>query len=203
MGDVSSRVSPSRLELINQRRRLQLFIRIKRTLEDARNSTIQRIRALIAELERDRAEIATEFSGISDFFRMAAAKEGIDRLDMLAEVAPKTVNVAVVNRGLYMGLEVENYGKYPVYSLMAEAPELDLALVKMRELLPKLISFAEKETLFYTLLNKVREYQRMINAIDYVIVPRIQEAIRYITLALEEQEREDFIRRKIITSAQS
>jgi V/A-type H+-transporting ATPase subunit D len=203
MGGVSSRVSPSRLELINQRRRLQLFIRIKRTLEDARNSTIQRIRALIAELERDRAEIATEFSGISDLFRMAAAKEGIDRLDMLAEVAPKTVNVAVVNRGLYMGLEVENYGKYPVYSLMAEAPELDLALVKMRELLPKLISFAEKETLFYTLLNKVREYQRMINAIDYVIVPRIQEAIRYITLALEEQEREDFIRRKIITSAQS
>jgi len=43
----------------------------------------------------------------------------------------------------------------------------------------------------------------MINAIDYVIVPRIQETIRYITLALEEQEREDFIRRKIITSAQS
>jgi Archaeal/vacuolar-type H+-ATPase subunit D len=90
---------------------------------------------------------------------MAAAKEGIDRLDMLAEVTPKTANVAVVNRGLYMGLEVENYGKYPVYSLMAEAPELDLALVKMRELLPRLISFAEKETLFYTLLNKVREYQ--------------------------------------------
>ena len=203
MGGVSSRVSPSRLELINQRRRLQLFIRIKRTLEDARNSTIQRIRALIAELERDRAEIATRFSGISDLFRMAAAKEGIDRLDVLAEVTPKTANVAVVNRGLYMGLEVENYGKYPVYSLMAEAPELDLALVKMRELLPRLISFAEKETLFYTLLNKVREYQRMINAIDYVIVPRIQETIRYITLALEEQEREDFVRRKIITSAQS
>ncbi len=198
---MSSRVSPSRLELINQRRRLQLFLRIKKTLEDARNSTIQRIRALIAELERDRAEIAASFSEISDLFKMAVAKEGPDRIDMLAEMTPKVANVVVMNKGLYMGLEVENYGKYPVYSLIAEAPELDLALVKMRELLPKLLSFAEKESLFYTLLNRVREYQRMINAIDYVIVPRIQESIRYITLALEEQEREDFIRRKIITAA--
>ncbi|CCC81426.1 V-type ATP synthase subunit D [Thermoproteus tenax] len=197
---MSSRVSPSRLELINQRRRLQLFLRIKKTLVDARNSTIQRIRALIAELERDRAEIAASFSEISELYKMAVAKEGIDRVDMLAEITPKVANVVTVNRGMYLGLEVENYGKYPIYSLMAEAPELDLALVKMRELLPKLLSFAEKETLFYALLNRVREYQRMINAIDYVIVPRIQDTIRYITLALEEQEREDFIRRKIITS---
>lgn len=198
---MSTRVSPSRLELINQRRRLQLFLRIKKTLEDARNSTIQRIRALIAELERDRAEIASSFSEIADLFKTAAAKEGPDRLDMLAEIAPKVANVVLVNKGLYMGLEVENYGKYPAYSLIAEAPELDIALVKMRELLPKLLEFAEKESLFYTLLNRVREYQRMINAIDYVIVPRIQENIQYIKLALEEQEREDFIRRKIITAA--
>lgn len=198
---MSSRVSPSRLELINQRRRLQLFLRVKKTLEDARNSTIQRIRALIAELERDRAEIATSFSEIADLFKAAVAKEGPDRLDMLAEITPKVANVVLVNKGLYMGLEVESYGKYPAYSLLAEAPELDLALVKMRELLPKLLAFAEKESLFYALLNRVREYQRMINAIDYVIVPRIQESIQYIKLALEEQEREDFIRRRIITAA--
>lgn len=198
---MSFRPPPSRLELINQRRRLQLFLRIKKTLEDARNSTIQRIRALIAELERDRAEIAEKFAEISDLFKMAVAKEGIDRIDMLAEVAPKSAGVELVSRGAYMGLEVHDYGKYPAYSLLAEAPELDLALVKMRDLLPKLVSFAEKETLFYALLNRVREYQRMINAIDYVIAPRLQESIRYITLALEEQEREDFIRRKIITSA--
>lgn len=197
---MSFRPPPSRLELINQRRRLQLFLRVRKTLEDARNSTIQRIRALIAELERDRAEIAEKFAEVSDLFKMAVAKEGIDRIDMLAEMAPKSAEVSLVNRGTYIGLEVKDYGKYPAYSLVSEAPELDLALIRMRELLPKLIAFAEKETLFFALLNRVREYQRMINAIDYVIVPRIRETISYITLALEEQEREDFIRRRIITA---
>ncbi|MFB6490401.1 MAG: V-type ATP synthase subunit D [Thermoproteus sp. AZ2] len=197
---MSFRPPPSRLELINQRRRLQLFLRVRKTLEDARNSTIQRIRALIAELERDRTEIAEKFTEVSDLFRMATAKEGIDRIDMLAEMAPKSAEISLVNRGTYMGLEVKDYGKYPAYSLVSEAPELDLALIRMRELLPKLIAFAEKETLFFALLNRVREYQRMINAIDYVIVPRIRETISYITLALEEQEREDFIRRRIITA---
>jgi V/A-type H+-transporting ATPase subunit D len=40
----------------------------------------------------------------------------------------------------------------------------------------------------------------MINAIDYVVIPRIRENMQYIRLALEEGEREEFIRRKIITS---
>lgn len=197
---MSFRPPPSRLELIRLRRQLTLFLRMKKTLEDARNSTIQRIRAIIADLEKLRREIAEDFAEIAENFKTAVAKSGIDRVETIAELTPKTVKINLVNRGTHIGLEVNNYTTHPVYSVVAEAAELDVALVKMRELLPKLIEFAEKETLFYTLLNRVREYQRMINAIDYVVVPRIRENIQYIRLALEEGEREEFIRRKIITS---
>ena len=197
---MSFKPPPSRLELIRLRRQLTLFLRIKKTLEDARNSTIQRIRALVADLERLRREIADGFIDVADNFRIAVAKLGIDRIESIAELTPKTVKVELVNRGTHIGLEVSNYVTYPTYSIVTEAAELDVALVKMRELLTKLIEFAEKETLFYTLLNRVREYQRMINAIDYVVIPRIRDNIQYIRLALEEGEREEFIRRKIITS---
>jgi V/A-type H+-transporting ATPase subunit D len=197
---MSFKPPPSRLELIKLRRQLVLFQRIKKTLEDARNSTIQRIRALVADLERLRREIADGFVEVADNFKIAVAKSGIDRIESIAELTPKTVKVELVNRGTHIGLEVSNYVTYPTYSIATEAAELDVALVKMRELLTKLIEFAEKETLFYTLLNRVREYQRMINAIDYVVIPRIRDNIQYIRLALEEGEREEFIRRKIITS---
>lgn len=194
------RPPPSRLELIRLRRQLVLFQRMKKTLEDARNSTIQRIRALIPDLERLRREIADGFVEVATNFKIAIAKTGIDRIENIAELTPKTVKVELVNRGTHTGLEVSNYVTYPTYSLATEAAELDVALVKMRELLKKLVEFAEKETLFYTLLRRVREYQRMINSIDYVIIPRIRENMQYIRLALEEGEREEFIRRKIITS---
>ena len=197
---MSFKPPPSRLELIRLRRQLALFLRMKKTLEDARNSTIQRIRALVADLERLRREIADGFIDVADNFKIAVAKSGIDRIESIAELTPKTVKVELVNRGTHIGLEVSDYVTYPTYSIATEAAELDVALVKMRELLTKLIEFAEKETLFYTLLNRVREYQRMINAIDYVIIPRIRDNIQYIHLALEEGEREEFIRRKIITS---
>ena len=197
---MSFKPPPSRLELIRLRRQLALFLRMKKTLEDARNSTIQRIRALVADLERLRREIADGFIDVADNFKIAVAKSGIDKIESIAELTPKTVKVELVNRGTHIGLEVSNYVTYPTYSIATEAAELDVALVKMRELLAKLIEFAEKETLFYTLLNRVREYQRMINAIDYVVIPRIRDNIQYIRLALEEGEREEFIRRKIITS---
>jgi V/A-type H+-transporting ATPase subunit D len=197
---MSFKPPPSRLELIRLRRQLALFLRMKKTLEDARNSTIQRIRALVADLERLRREIADGFVEVADNFKIAVAKSGIDKIESIAELTPKTVRVGLVNRGTHIGLEVSNYVTYPTYSIATEAAELDVALVKMRELLTKLIEFAEKETLFYTLLNRVREYQRMINAIDYVVIPRIRENMQYIRLALEEGEREEFIRRKIITS---
>ncbi|MCC6035693.1 MAG: V-type ATP synthase subunit D [Pyrobaculum sp.] len=197
---MSFKPPPSRLELIRLRRQLALFLRMKKTLEDARNSTIQRIRALVADLERLRREIADGFVEVADNFKIAVAKSGIDKIENIAELTPKTVRVGLVNRGTHIGLEVSNYVTYPTYSIATEAAELDVALVKMRELLIKLIEFAEKETLFYTLLNRVREYQRMINAIDYVVIPRIRENMQYIRLALEEGEREEFIRRKIITS---
>lgn len=191
---------PSRLELIRLRRQIVLFQRIKKTLEDARNSTIQRIRALIGDLEKLRLEIYSDFIDIAENFKIAVAKEGVDKIDSIAELTPKTVRIDLVNRGTHIGIDISGYVTYPTYSIATEAAELDLALTKMRILLKKLIEFAEKETLFYALLNRVKEYQRMINAIDYVVIPRIRENIQFIRLALEEGEREEFIRRKIITT---
>jgi len=76
--------------------------------------------------------------------------------------------------------------------------ELDSALTELVSILPSLMELINLENIFYTLLYRVREYQRMINAIDNVILPRIKDSLSFIRLALDEIEREDFIRRVII-----
>ncbi len=195
---MSQRPVPSRIELIRLRRQAQLFNRIRKTLEDARNSTIQRIRIIIKELEEERRGLREHMEYIARNYKVAIGKMGLDKLQAVADLAPKTVTAELVTRQSYSTLELRGMLDTPQYSLIDTPSELDLALTRLKDLLPRLISFAEKEMLFYSLLARVREYQRMINAIDNVILPRIQENMRFIRLALEEQEREDFIRRQIM-----
>ncbi len=195
---MSQKPVPSRIELIRLRRQAQLFNRIRKTLEDARNSTIQRIRAIIKELEEERRGLREHLQEIALNYRIAIGKMGIDKLQTIADLTPKTVVAELTVRQNYSTVELKGVLGSPQYSLVDTPTELDLALTKLKDLLPRLIGFAEREMMFYMLLARVREYQRMINAIDNVILPRIQENIRFIRLALEEQEREDFIRRQIM-----
>jgi Archaeal/vacuolar-type H+-ATPase subunit D len=108
---------------------------------------------LVIDLEHLRREIAEGFVEVAGNFKIAVAKSGIDRIENIAELTPKTAKVELINRGTHMGFEVNNYVTYPTYSIATEAAELDVALVKMRELLTKLIEFAEKRDTFSTLFS--------------------------------------------------
>jgi Archaeal/vacuolar-type H+-ATPase subunit D len=100
--------------------------------------------------------------------------------------------------GLKFGvLNVKGFGG-PTYGIYSVPTELDSALTELVSILPSLMELINLENIFYTLLYRVREYQRMINAIDNVILPRIRDSLSFIRLALDEIEREDFIRRVII-----
>ena len=196
---VLARPQPSRIELIRLRRQLVSIQRLRRVIEDARNSTIQRLKGIITELEAMRGELAPQFAEISRLFKVAVAKMGIERADIMALLVPKESSVRIVDRGLFYGLELEKVSTAPTYSLMGDPVELDEAITRARELAPKLIEYADRLTTFFVLLRRVAEYQRMLNALDNVVIPRLRELIAQIRLMLDEQEREEFARRHVIT----
>ena len=86
----------------------------------------------------------------------------------------------------------------PNYSIVGVPPEFDTSMSLLYKTIDKLLELLNLENIFYMLLARAKEYQRMINAIDYVILPRLSDAIRNLKLALEEEEREEFVRRKVI-----
>jgi len=200
---MSERLIPSRLTLIRLRRQEQLFKRMRKTLEDARNSTIQKIRALVEELERDRKIVSSIMRSIGDYYLIGVGKMGLDKVRFIADFNPKTVTVEIKEKMVggtkITGFVVSGVQTKPVYGLVETPPELDIAIKQLVDSLNTIFAFVERENLFYTLLAKVKEYQRMMNAIDNVILPKIQNTIKFIRLMLDEQEREGFIRQKIIT----
>ena len=192
---------PSRLTLIRLRAQEATYRRVRRTVEDARNATLQRLRALIPSLE-ERRKVAFDVIGkVSELYEAAKLRLGPERTSFIASTTRPRVEGFIEDRvigGLkFSMLSVKGVGG-PSYGLYSIPPELDSALTLLTERMPELLDYVNLENVFYTLLRRVREYQRMINALDNVILPRIRDSISFIRLALDELEREDFIRRVII-----
>ena len=57
---------------------------------------------------------------------------------------------------------------------------------------------AEVENSVYRLANAIRKTQRRANALENILIPRYRETAKFITAALEEKEREEFSRMKVI-----
>lgn len=191
----------SRLTLIRFMTSVRLYKRVRKTIEDARNATIQKIRVIIPRLEDVRKVVYSDLEQAAGMFKFGISRIGIDEVGKLGELVPPTVEVQFETKeyeGIkFMGAKFVNLTS-PNYSIFGIPPEFDLTVNMLYKSLDKLLDLINLENVFYTLLARAKEYQRMINAIDHVIVPRLEDAIRQLKLALDEVEREDFIRRKVI-----
>ena len=192
---------PSRLTLLRLRNQERLYRSIKKTVEDARNATIQRIRAIIPKLEGARKSVYEELSKSSLMLKAAISKMSIEDYGKLSEVVKPSVDVEfvdIVMEGLkFRGIEFRGVSS-PNYGIFAIPPELDSALYGIYSNFKVISEMMNLESLFYTLLARVREYQRMVNAIDNVLLPRIIESAKFVRLKLDEDEREEFVRRIVI-----
>jgi V/A-type H+-transporting ATPase subunit D len=57
---------------------------------------------------------------------------------------------------------------------------------------------ARAEGTTFQIANDVRRTQRRVNALNYVLIPRYRNIVKSIELVLEEKDREEFVRTKII-----
>ncbi len=84
---------PSRLTLLRLRNQERLYRSIKKTVEDARNATIQRIRAIIPKLESARKSVYDELEKASLALKAAISKMSIEDYGKLSEVVRPSVDV--------------------------------------------------------------------------------------------------------------
>jgi len=63
-------------------------------------------------------------------------------------------------------------------------------------MLPQVCKAAEYENAIFSLAKELQKTQKLLNALEYVIIPQYDEAISFIRATLEEREREEFVRLK-------
>ena len=77
---------------------------------------------------------------------------------------------------------------------MGTSAELDAAVQAFAELLPLLIELAEVEKTCNRLADEIEKTRRRVNALEYVMIPQFDEAIRTIKMKLDENERGNLTR---------
>jgi V/A-type H+-transporting ATPase subunit D len=82
------------------------------------------------------------------------------------------------------------------YGFADTSVAVDRASKQMRRVLPSIFRAAEFENTIFRLAKELEKTQRLLNALEYMIIPRYEDSIRYIQQTLEEREREEFTRLK-------
>ena len=175
-------------DLLEQKRRI-LMMELARQREKARG-LLEEATLLFAQAYKD--------------LQRANLAQGIDVVEELAEAVPLERAITVRLRSV-LGVEVPEVDPLdvrprPVYSFWATSGALDRAAKSFREALALTAKLAEMESALFRLARQVRKTNRRVNSLDKVALPALERALRGISEALEEGEREDFVRMKRVQS---
>ena len=86
---------------------------------------------------------------------------------------------------------------YP-YSMIGTSAKLDEAVALMTEAVKNVVELAVAEAAIRRLAEAIAATKRRVNSLEYIVIPRILNTIRFIEMSLQERAREDFFRLKRI-----
>jgi len=196
-------VSPTRINLIETKRTLKLAKSGREVLERKRDILIRELRNSIFEAERAREELLSVLAKAYQSLKEANVAKGSETVANVALTSSSEANYLFDYKGI-MGVTVPNV-KFqsksdvkPNYGFASTSAELDTAFKQFYNVLELIADLARAEGTTFQIANDVRRTQRRVNALNYVLIPRYSNIAQSIELALEEKDREEFVRTKII-----
>ncbi|MFP4394706.1 MAG: V-type ATP synthase subunit D [Anaerolineales bacterium] len=137
---------------------------------------------------------------------LARLSMGREHLEWTALSVNKTIEVDITPHSV-MGVvipDIEAHGAPPEtpYGLGDTTVALDEAVALFREIVTAIPALAEMMTTVWRLARELQKTQRRVNALQHTFIPRYEETIIFIENALEEREREEAFRLKLLKSKQ-
>ena len=189
------RINPTRMELTRIKRRLVTAKRGHKLLKDKRDEMVRQFILLVRENHRLRIEVEAELSGALRNFAMARAVIEPDFMEGALLYPARKVRVDMGIRSVLSvrvpTLKTSGEGTQTTlsYGFAETTAQLDGAIESFAALLPKLIRLAEVEKTCDLLADEIEKTRRRVNALEYVMIPKFEETIRFITMKLDENER--------------
>jgi V/A-type H+-transporting ATPase subunit D len=194
-------VRPTKIELIKLRRRLSLASRIQRIIKDRVLILILEFLQIARQTVEIKSQLLAEFSRAYKALSIAAGYHGYIALEKELIATERDLGIAAGSRNV-AGVRIpafelkEAQGVIRGYSLVDTSSWLDQTAQLSEKCLETIVELAELQKGLELLGREISRTKRILNALEYLIIPSLQATIKYLYMKFEERDREEKSRLK-------
>ncbi len=196
-------IKPTRSELINLKRRIKQTQNGYKLLKMKRDGLFHEFRMLLSEMISARQELVATYREAKQGIDLASALEGGLAVQSAAIAIASHPEVQVERRNIMgvvvpsvSGENLSNTIEQRGMGLVGGSSYIDEASDGYSKLIERIVKASEMEATLKKLLEEIEATKRRVNALEFVVIPQMQEAQAFIQLRLEEMEREETFRLK-------
>lgn len=197
---MSSNIVATKANLIATKKSLSLANLGHRLLDKKRLILIREMNALLEDLETIRNQITSTYQRAYDALQQANISLGA--IVDLVETTPIDTGITIAYRSV-MGVEIpkvmyQEKNQNRDYNMERSNSKVDYAYQCFFEVKELTISLATIENSVYRLANAIRKTKKRANSLQYVSIPELEKSYKVISEVLEEKDREEFVRQKVV-----
>tara|TARA_Y100000310_G_C20652178_1_gene800043 strand:+ start:325 stop:948 length:624 start_codon:yes stop_codon:yes gene_type:complete len=192
----------TRMEMLRLKKKAKLAQKGHKLLKEKRDALISEFFSYIDKLKAIRTEMEDKLSSAYKSLILAQALSGAGEIERAALASSAAYSIESSTSNI-MGVEVPSFtaeekSTEAGYSKLSPSLELDSAVTDFKEALAIIITLASAEATVRKLAAEIKKTKRKVNALERILIPRINNDIIYIKVRLEEMERENFARLKVV-----
>jgi V/A-type H+-transporting ATPase subunit D len=196
-------VRATRAELLAKKRLIALARQGRDLLSEKRNALLQELMRTAEEVLRESSELERSVGESAVALALAEALDGPEAVRSAAFAAGGQVALDVTGVNI-MGvpvplIEKKSVARSPLdrgYSLSGVSSRIDAVVEAFEAQLDLVIELAASEMRLRRMAEEIGRTTRRVNALDHVLIPRLEAERNYIQMVMEEREREDLFRLK-------
>ncbi len=190
------------MEMLRLKKKAKLAQKGHKLLKEKRDALISEFFSFIDKLKAIRTEMEGKLASAYKSLILAQALSGAAEIERAALASSAAYSIESSTSNI-MGVEVpaftaEEKSSEAGYSKLSPSLELDEAVTNFKEALAIIITLASAEATVRKLAAEIKKTKRKVNALERILIPRINNDIIYIKVRLEEMERENFARLKVV-----
>jgi len=195
-------VNPNRMELSRLKKRVITAKRGHKLLKDKQDALIKEFMQKARDVKKLRDEVESELHICFQSFQMARAQTLPSMIEQALLMAGGETSVTTTYHNV-MSVNIPSFTleERPIklsYGLGSSPGSLDVALERFSKIIRRLVELAAEEKGLKLMSLEIERTRRRVNALEHVMIPSFTEAIRSISMKLEENERSTLSRLMVV-----